>query len=122
MVHNLTERQEEVLIRLQETFKQEGRFPTYQELMDELHYKSTNSIHQIMKALVKKGYLVKDDTHYAFAPERYVITPQQRDEAIALYIEVLDGLIRRQVEAGVDRSTVKQFRRDQIDRFLDTIE
>ncbi|MFT7183953.1 MAG: repressor LexA [Oceanicoccus sp.] len=58
----ITEKQEAVLNYIEEYQMKFGKSPTIREMREKFEVKSDNSILKHIKALVEKGYLVKDDT------------------------------------------------------------
>lgn len=59
----LTERQREVLAFIQDRVEGTGYPPTLREIGAQFGIKSTNGVSDHLKALVRKGYLAKDDWH-----------------------------------------------------------
>jgi SOS regulatory protein LexA len=61
----LTRKQQKFFNFIIDYKKDNGIWPTYREIADKFNYKSPNSVTQNIKALMKKGYLVKkDDEEY----------------------------------------------------------
>ncbi len=57
----LTDRQQEVLDFISSSIQQRGYPPTLREIGEQLGIKSTNGVNDHLKALEKKGYLVRED-------------------------------------------------------------
>lgn len=58
---NLNKKEFEALKYIRNSLIHNGRKPTYQRLMDLLNYKSPRSVNLIMRSLIEKGYLAKDE-------------------------------------------------------------
>ena len=59
----LTQRQKEVLTFIQRHIEQTGYPPTLREIGTNFGIRSTNGVNDHLKALIRKGYLAKDDWH-----------------------------------------------------------
>lgn len=57
----LTERQQQVLDFIRATLAADGRPPTLREIGVHMGIRSTNGVNDHLRALERKGYLVKDD-------------------------------------------------------------
>lgn len=57
----LTRRQKDVLEIIETTIRERGIPPSMREVTAQLHLASAAGVHKHIKALVKKGYLIKDD-------------------------------------------------------------
>ncbi len=57
---NLTEREHKVLDFMKKTAAEKGYPPTVREICEELHVKSTSTIHKDLASLEKKGFIRKD--------------------------------------------------------------
>lgn len=67
MSRRLTSKQRAFFEFLRRYSRETGGWPTYRELIDEFDYRSPNSVTQNLEALLKKGYLDRDDDGYRFA-------------------------------------------------------
>src|SRR5262245_57658251 len=57
----LTDRQKQVLHLIEQSITQRGYPPTLREIGEQMGIRSTNGVNDHLKALEKKGYLVRED-------------------------------------------------------------
>ncbi len=77
-----------------------GKWPTYREIQDAHGWKSPNSVSQKIRALIKKGVLVKDRVGYRFTDDK----PQEPGIPIKGVIEA--GQLQEAVEADLGTVTL----------------
>ena len=100
MPRKLTLKQQAVLDFISQSHKSGSGWPSYQEFKEELGYKSSNSITQNLKALLKKGYLIK-------AEGGYQLKPRDTRGKIPIRGEITAGTLQEAVEANLGDITLE---------------
>lgn len=86
----LTERQKALYEWIRAFVERTGEWPTFRQIQDGIGYSSPNSVTQNVKALLRKGWLVRHDTHYDFAEEDMpYLTPQLKNRISERLLEEL---------------------------------
>ena len=67
---HLTHKQNEFLKFLQQYVREKEVWPTYREAVEHFGYRSPNSVTQNLRALLKKGYLERDQQGYRLKAAR----------------------------------------------------
>jgi len=57
-MHGITDKQQKILDFLKSHLRDEGYYPSYQEIMDEFDFKSTNAVTYHIKQLEANGALI----------------------------------------------------------------
>ena len=60
-MHQLTDRQHEVLDIIQKSLREKGFPPTLREIAKQMGIRSTNGVNDHLRALERKGYLRRED-------------------------------------------------------------
>lgn len=107
----LTRKQKEFLDFIVEYKKENAIWPTYQEIAEQFDYKSPNSVTQNIKALLKKGYLVRtDDDGYdlnnAYKNE-YLPDEEPKYGGIPIRGIITAGYLQEAVEANLGTITLE---------------
>ncbi len=97
----LTAKQHEFLQFLIDHVEETGVWPTYREIIDHFGYRSPNSVTQNLKALHKKGHLVRDDQGYHLADQH-----QPTPDGIPVKGIISAGTLQEAVEADIDTITL----------------
>lgn len=101
----LTKKQKDFLQFLRDFLMESGGvWPTYREIVDSFDYRSPNSVTQNLQALVKKGFLKRDNDGYRFA-ER----PRFRNGQASIPILgiITAGHLQEAVEANLGSITLE---------------
>lgn len=103
MIHqnDLTRKQQNFLLFIQEFVRETGTWPSYSDLAQQFDYRSPNSVTQNLQALTKKGYLHKDQNGYRLThkdananesegiPVRGVIAAGRLQEAVEAHLGMI---------------------------------
>jgi len=98
----LTAKQYEFLQFLIDHTEETGVWPTYREIIDHFGYASPNSVTQNLKALHKKGHLVRDDQGYHLAPKY-----KEDEPGIPVKGVISAGSLQEAVEADLGTITLE---------------
>lgn len=102
MPRPLTEKQRAVLDFIIKHDRDGLSWPTYEVFCEEFGYKSSNSITQNLKALLKKGYLIHADGGYQLKPQKKVAQP-----GIPVLGEITAGTLQEAVESNLGTITLE---------------
>jgi len=102
MPRSLTAKQKAVLDFIVKCDLEKSEWPTYEDFREKFGYKSSNSITQNLKALVKKGYLIHADGGYQLKPQR-----RQPSLGIPIRGEISAGILQEAVEANLGEITME---------------
>jgi len=80
-MHELTEKQRQILLLIAQAIENDGYPPTYQQLCDILGFSSKNGVKKHIDALVAKGYLEKDSSARGLRIIDPQFKPKSRDES-----------------------------------------
>ncbi len=97
----LTAKQHEFLQFLIDHVRETGVWPTYREIIDHFGYRSPNSVTQNLKALHKKGHLIRDQQGYHLAPKH-----EPKPDGIPVKGVISAGTLQEAVEADIDTITL----------------
>ena len=97
----LTKKQHEFLQFLIDRVRETDVWPTYREIIDHFGYQSPNSVTQNMKALHKKGHLIRDDQGYHLAEKH-----RPENEGIPVKGIISAGTLQEAVEADLGTITL----------------
>lgn len=98
----LTAKQHEFLHFLIDHTRKTGVWPTYRETIEHFGYRSPNSVTQNLKALHRKGHLVKDEKGYHLA-DQHLDDP---DTGIPVKGIISAGTLQEAVEANLGTITL----------------
>ena len=70
MTETLTERQEKILAFIKKSIQEQGYPPTIREIGEHFGIRSTNGVNDHLKALERKGYLLRGELKSHFVKER----------------------------------------------------
>jgi SOS regulatory protein LexA len=108
---SLTDKQQDLFDSIVGHVKSNDRWPTMQELMDELGLSSPNSISQLYKSLIEKHYIVKTGWgDYDFHPvQKFKLEDAQTDEDYGVPIVglITAGGLQEAVEEDLGRVTLQ---------------
>jgi len=102
MPRTLTAKQQAVFDFIVKIDRESSRWPTYQEFRDEFDFKSTNSVTQNLKALLKKGYLIHEDGGYQLKPKEPLPF-----RGIPVRGEISAGTLQEAVESNLGEITLE---------------
>ena len=102
MSQRLTEKQRAVLDFIAECVEEGREWPSYDDFKREFGYKSSNSVTQNLKALAKKGYLIKTQAGYQLPPENR----RESESAIPVLGEITAGVLQEAVGANLGNITL----------------
>ncbi len=97
----LTKKQHQFLQFLIDHVRKTEVWPTYREIIDHFGYQSPNSVTQNMKALHKKGHLIRDDQGYHLAEKHKPVR-----EGIPVKGIISAGTLQEAVEADLGTITL----------------
>lgn len=102
----LTRKQKEFYNYIVDFKNEHSLWPTYREIADEFGFKSPNSVTQNIKALLKKGYLVKTgEDEYALANEQHE-EEESTYGGIPIHGIISAGYLQEAVEANLGQITL----------------
>lgn len=110
----LTERQDEVLKFIRKSVTERGHPPTLREIGAHMGLRSTNAVNDLLRALERKGYLVREEIKPS-AKQHGALTKEQNERIRAALKQVLalDRFAGQAshvaMELGVDQSTIAGF-------------
>ncbi len=111
MDHAQLTRKQQVFFHYIVEFRNEHQmWPTYAEIAEAFDYKSPNSVTQNIKALLRKGYLVKtDDEEYDLNPElkKKGLLSEPEDEGIPIRGIIAAGYLQEAVETNLGQITLR---------------
>jgi repressor LexA len=96
----LTGKQKAFLDYIKDFIDQNGTWPTYREISDHFEFRSPNSVTQNLRALHKKGFLLKDDDGYHFEQE------EASDEQVGIPVKGVIAAGRLQEAIEEDLGTI----------------
>jgi repressor LexA len=99
----LTAKQYAFFHYIKEHINEYGQWPSYADLVSEFDFKSPNSVTQNLQALVKKGYLRRDNNGYHLLHEDQVI----RERGIPIRGMITAGGLQEAVEANMGEITLE---------------
>ena len=102
MPRPLTAKQQAVLDFIVKYDREKQGWPTYEDFREEFGYKSSNSITQNLKALVKKGHLINAEGGYQLKPEE-----ENHMVGIPILGEIAAGMLQEAVEANLGDITLE---------------
>ncbi|MCY4159441.1 MAG: repressor LexA [Bacteroidetes bacterium] len=102
MPRQLTAKQKAVLDFIIKYDREDRGWPTYEDFSQEFGYKSSNSITQNLKALVKKGHLIHADGGYQLKPNEPTVPA-----GIPVLGEISAGMLQEAVEANLGQITLE---------------
>jgi repressor LexA len=100
----LTKKQKDFFQFLSAYVSQFGIWPTYREIVDHFHYRSPNSVTQNLQALVKKGYLFRDEEGYQISERR---ATSSNGASIPIVGVIAAGRLQEAVEANLGTITLE---------------
>ena len=100
----LTKKQKDFFQFLNSYVSQFGIWPTYREIVDHFHYRSPNSVTQNLQALVKKGYLFRDEEGYQISERRMT---GSNGSSIPILGVIAAGRLQEAVEANLGTITME---------------
>lgn len=103
----LTKKQLEFFNFIREYRLENGLWPTYREIADALDFRSPNSVTQNIKALMKKGYLVKSGENEYDLPSHLADELQSDASGIPVRGVIAAGYLQEAVEANLGRITLE---------------
>lgn len=103
----LTKKQLEFFNFIREYRLENGLWPTYREIADALDFRSPNSVTQNIKALMKKGYLVKSGENEYDLPDHLADELQADAGGIPVRGVIAAGYLQEAVEASLGRITLE---------------
>lgn len=103
----LTKKQLEFFNFIREYRLENGIWPTYREIADALDFRSPNSVTQNIKALMKKGYLVKSGESEYDLPSHLADELQTDAAGIPVRGVIAAGYLQEAVEANLGRITLE---------------
>lgn len=103
MSRRLTAKQRAFYEYLRRYSRQTGGWPTYRELIEQFEYRSPNSVTQNLEALLRKGYLERDEDGYRFAD-----LPEGTDRPVGIPIRgiISAGRLQEAVEEQLGTITL----------------
>jgi len=102
MPRSLTAKQQAVLDFIVRYDQERLRWPSYEDFREEFDFKSTNSITQNLKALLKKGFLIHKDGGYQLKPKASLPTI-----GIPIRGEISAGTLQEAVESNLGEITLE---------------
>jgi len=104
----LTKKQLEFFQFIRDFKKSNGLWPTYREIADNLDFKSPNSVTQNIKALIKKGYLLKSGDQEYELPDHYEEDLEHHvGQGIPVRGLIAAGYLQEAVEANMGYITLE---------------
>ncbi len=103
----LTRKQKEFFDYIIDYKNEHDVWPTYREIAEEFNYKSPNSVTQNIQALLKKGYLVRDDDEYDIHPDHSNLLTQENQPGIPVRGLIAAGYLQEAVESDLGNITLE---------------
>jgi len=103
----LTRKQKEFFDYIIDYKNEHDVWPTYREIAEEFNYKSPNSVTQNIQALLKKGYLVRDDDEYDIHPDYSDMLNQVSHQGIPVRGLIAAGYLQEAVESDLGNITLE---------------
>lgn len=103
----LTRKQKEFFDYIIDYKNEHDVWPTYREIAEEFNYKSPNSVTQNIQALLKKGYLVRDDDEYDIHPDHSNLLTQENQQGIPVRGLIAAGYLQEAVESDLGSITLE---------------
>lgn len=89
-LRSITERQRAVLVFIENSIAERGFPPTLREIGSHMQIRSTNGVNDHLRALERKGYIVRDDLH-----SRAIRVVSPSNEAHLRYAKANNDLVDR---------------------------
>ncbi len=100
----LTSKQHAFLMYLKDYLMEHGVWPTYREIVEHFGYRSPNSVTQNLQALLKKGYLQRDQDGFRLVKER---VPGYGARGIPIKGVISAGRLQEAVEENLGTITLE---------------